>query len=309
LEVGLTSEQSGPWGLRLNISRGTGFTGGHLEDQGVSPSGQVVSVPTHKHDVELDFVRFELVATYNLTEKWDAWLRAPYDVKERTAEIAPVDPATPSEIAAMQRNLEIHHPTETLEGFSDLSLLFARKEKDLLRSGDILAAALGTSLPVGRTEDDPFVLGEAGKAHEHIQFGTGTFDPLLELYYFTPISERVSLLANALGRFPVYENGRGYRGPVEVSSGLTLAVESTHRLSLRGGWSFQYQGFAHWDGERDVNSGIILNAAVGGGTYEISDGLYLSLDARIPLSQEVLSGDGDTFEQGPVAQVGVSYSF
>jgi hypothetical protein len=35
----------------------------------------------------------------------------------------------------------------------------------------------------------------------------------------------------------------------------------------------------------------------------------MSLDVRIPVSQEVLSDDGDTFEQGPVAQVGVSYSF
>lgn len=247
--------------------------------------------------------------TYNLTESWAAWLRAPYDVKERMAEIKLVDPATPSEIAAMQRNLEIHHPTETLEGFSDFSLLFARKGKDLLRSGDILAAALGTSIPVGRTENNPFVLGEAGKSHEHIQFGTGTFDPLLELYYFTPISERVSLLANAMGRFPLYENDKGYRGPVEASCGLTLAVETTKRISLRAGWSFQYQGYAHWDGDRDINSGIISNAAAGGVTGKISEGLFWSLDARIPVSQEVLSDDGDTFELGPVAQIGVSYSF
>ena len=309
MEVGLTSEQSGPWGLKLNIGRGTGFEGGHLEDQGISPSGQVVSVPTHAHDVGLDFLRLELVVTYDFSESWSAWLRVPYDVKQRTADIMLIDPATPSEIAAMQRNLELHHPTETLEGFSDFSMLLARKEKDLLRSGDILAAALGTSIPAGRTEEDPFVLGEAGRSHEHIQFGSGTFDPLLELYYFTPIAERVSLLASALGRFPLYENDKGYQGPVEVSSGLSLAFEATRRFSLRAGWSFQYQGYAQWDGERDINSGIVSNAAVGGGTFKISDGLFLSLDARIPVSQEVLSDDGDTFEQGPVAQVGVSYSF
>ena len=309
MEVGLTSGQSGPWGLKLNISRGTGFAGGHLEDQGISPSGQIVSVPNHEHDVELDFLRLELVVTYSISESWDAWLRAPYDVKERRAEIKLVDPATPSEIAAMQRNLEVHHPSKTLEGFSDFSLLLARKEQDLLRSGDILAVALGTSIPVGRTEEDPYELGEAGRAHEHIQFGTGTFDPLLELYYLTPLSERVSLLASALGRFPLYENGKGYQGPVDLSSGLTLAVETTQRLGLRAGWSFLYQGYARWDGERDVNSGIISNAAVVGGTYEVSEGLYLSLDARLPVSQEVLSDKGDTFEQGPVAQFGVSYSF
>ena len=122
MEVGLTSAQEGPWRLSLNITRGTGFEGGHLEDKGLSPAGLVVPVPTHRHAVELDFVRYELGAAYNFAESWDAWLRVPYDVKERTAELELIDPATPLEVAAMQRNLDLHHPSETLEGFSDLSL-------------------------------------------------------------------------------------------------------------------------------------------------------------------------------------------
>jgi hypothetical protein len=268
-----------------------------------------VTVPNHKHAVELDFVRYELVTAYNFANNWDAWLRVPYDVKERTANVELVDPATPAEVAAMQRNLDLHHPTETLEGFSDLSLLFARKEKDTFRQGDILAVAFGTSIPVGKTEENPYVLGDAGLPHEHIQFGTGTFDPLLELYYFAPISGRVSASANALGKFPLYENDKGYQGPVEVSSGLSLAVAPTERLSLRAGWSFYYQSYAHWDGERDINSGLISHGAVGGASYKVSDGVYLSLDVRVPVSQETLSDDGDTFEQGTVAQFGLSYSF
>ncbi|MEX1025880.1 MAG: hypothetical protein WD226_12475 [Planctomycetota bacterium] len=267
-----------------------------------------MTVPTHRHAVELDFVRYELVAAYSFAEHWDAWLRVPYDVKERTASVELIDPATPDEVAAMQRNLDLHHPTETLEGFSDFSLLLARKARDLLRQGDIFAAAVGTSLPVGRTEEDPYALGAAGLAHEHIQFGTGTFDPLLELYYFTPITGRLSASANVLGRLPLYENHRGFQGPVEVSTGLSLALAPTDRLSLRAGWSFFYQGYAHWDGDRDINSGLISTAAVGGASFRVADHVYLGLDVRVPVSQTTLSDDGDTFEQGTIAQLGVSYS-
>lgn len=268
-----------------------------------------MSVPTHRHAVELDFVRYELVAAYNFAEGWDAWLRVPYDVKERTASLELVDPATPDEVAAMQRNLDLHHPSETLEGFSDFSLLFARRDGDLLRHGDLFAAAFGTSIPVGRTEEDPYLLGDAGLPHEHIQFGTGTFDPLLELYYFSPLADRLSASANVLGRFPLYENDKGYEGPVEISSSLSVALAPTDRLSLRAGWSFFYQGYARWNGERDINSGLISNGVVGGASYKVADGVYLGLDVRVPVSQETLSDDGDTFEQGTVAQLGLSYSF
>jgi len=259
--------------------------------------------------VELDFVRYELVTAYNFAESWDAWLRMPYDVKERRASVELIDPATANEIAAMQRRLDLHHPTETLEGFSDFSLLFAKKRKGMFRDGDTLAIALGTTIPVGNTEDNPFVLGDAGLPHEHIQFGTGTFDPLLEFYYFTPVSDRVTVSANLLGKFPLYENGKGYRGPGEFSSGLSLAVAPTDRLSLRIGWSFFYQSYAQWDGERDINSGLISNGAVGGASYKISDGVYLSFDARVPVSQETLSDSGDNFELGTITQLGLSYSF
>lgn len=153
------------------------------------------------------------------------------------------------------------------------------------------------------------MLGDAGLPHEHIQFGTGTFDPLLELYYFTPISDRVRASVNALAKLPLYENGKGYQGPVEVSSGLSLTVAPTERFSLRVGWSFYYQNAARWNGERDINSGLISHGAVGGLSYKVSDSAYLSFDLRVPVSQKTLSDDGDTFEQGTVAQLGLSYSF
>ena len=269
----------------------------------------MITVPAHRHDVQLDFVRYEFMAAHRLGERHDAWLRIPYDVKKRTASIELVDPATPAEIAAMNRNLAIHHPTETLENFSDASLLVARKTKDAWRDGDLVIVAFGTSLPIGKTEKNPYALGDAGLPHEHIQFGTGTFDPLLELYYVAPVSEHVSVSANAIGRFPLYENGKHYQGPIEVSSGLNVSTAVTERIGLLVGWSGFYQGYAHWEGERDDNSGIVSHAVVGGASYAIADGVVLRLAARVPTSQNTLSSDGDVFEQGTVVQLGMSYSF
>ena len=257
----------------------------------------------------MDFVRYEFVTAYNFAESWDAWLRMPYDVKNRTANVELVDPATQEEIAAMQRHLDLHHPTAVLEGFGDFSLLLAKRQKGVLREGDILAAAFGTTIPVGKTEDNPYVLGDSELAHEHIQFGTGTFDPLLEFYYSTPISSRVSVSANVRGRFPLYENDKGYQGPGEFSSDLNLALAPTDRLGLRLGWSFFYQNYAHWDGERDINSGLISNGIVGGVNYRASDGAYLSIATRVPVSQETLSDSGDNFELGTIVQIELSYSF
>jgi hypothetical protein len=90
---------------------------------------------------------------------------------------------------------------------------------------------------------------------------------------------------------------------------MSLAVAPTDRLSLRAGWSFYYQGYAQWSGDRDVNSGLITHGAVGGASYAVADGVYLSLDVRVPVAQKALADAGDTFEQGTVAQLGLSYSF
>ncbi|MBV1929908.1 MAG: hypothetical protein KUG81_10415 [Gammaproteobacteria bacterium] len=291
------------------MSRGSGFTGGHSETKGLSPTGEVVSVPPHEHSVELDFVRYELVTDYRVSEGLAARLRVPYDVKRRTAEIDVPEGATAAEVEAMKRNLNLHHATQTLEGFSDLSLLVVKETSDVFRAGDSASISLGSSIPVGQTEEDPFTTGASGLAHEHIQFGSGTFDPLFELHYFSPVSARVDASANVIARFPVYESDKHYKGPVEVSSGLIVSIAAQQNLSLRTGWSFFYQDYAHWNGDRDENSGLISNGLVLGASYTLTDGVRLNLDARLPISQRTLSDSGDTFEQGTVAQFGISYSF
>ena len=44
-----------------------GLSGGHLEEYGLTPAGQVVEVPLHRHVVDLDLTRYEfsLSRTFN----------------------------------------------------------------------------------------------------------------------------------------------------------------------------------------------------------------------------------------------------
>jgi hypothetical protein len=73
-------------------------------------------------------------------------------------------------------NGSIHHRNETLSGPGDPWLLLHRAQ---VLGAWTLAARGGVSVPLGRTEPNPFDLGRRGLPHQHIQFGTGTWDPLV----------------------------------------------------------------------------------------------------------------------------------
>ena len=169
--------------------------------------------------------------------------------------------------------------------------------------------AFGTSLPTGATEEDPFKAADAGLNHEHIQFGTGTFDPLLELYYTAPLSPSFTLSAFGVGRFPFYENSKTYEGPTEVTTGLNLLYGVNSRLTLQSTLTAYYQGFAHWDGDRDINSGLRSLLGRLGATFITKRGTALNISVQQPITQETLDKKGDTFGQGPSFLFYVSHSF
>lgn len=308
MEAGLVSKNKGSFRVSLNVIRGFDFSGGHTETKGRSPTGAEISVPLHRHDVSLDFTRIETEVEYSLRDNWDLWLRVPYEIKERTARIGLAAPASAAEQLAMRRNLDLHHKNNTLTGFSDLKVLGAHRLNNLLRSGDTLDVALGLSLPIGETEEDPFEAGDAGREHEHIQFGTGTFDPLLELYYAAPISESFSLGGFAVGRFPFYENSKSYRGPIEVTAGPTVSYQLTKWLSLHSNFSLFYQNYAYWNGSRDINSGLLGTSGTIGAGVKLKR-VNLNFGVRYPFTQEALSSDGDTFEQGPTILLNAVFAF
>src|SRR5690606_9571258 len=84
--------------------------------------------------------------------------------------------------------------------------------------GLAVSARAGVSVPVGRTESNPFTLGDRGIRHQHIQFGSGTFDPILALDISIPLG-RWLMSGYGQGQAALYENGHGYRAGLRASLG------------------------------------------------------------------------------------------
>jgi thiol-disulfide isomerase/thioredoxin len=146
----------------------------------------------------------------------------------------------------------IHHRNETLVGPRDPQLLLHHGMK--LWGFDV-SERLGASLPLGRVVPNPYELGAEGLPHEHIQFGTGTVDPLLGLDLSRDLG-RFSLAAFAFAQVPLYRDRYGYQagtrvlGGLVASSGLGLNGPS-FRLSATGVQEFPER----WDGVIPLTDG------------------------------------------------------
>lgn len=275
---------------------GSGFEGGHLTRKGNAPDGTPVETPLYRHEVSLDYARVELELQYALSESWDLALRVPWQHKDQTSAIAAIEPASAAELEAMQRNADIHHRGGTFRGLGDLMLLGRRHRGNL-------HLAAGLTLPTGGTVENPYHLGDQGLEHLHIQFGSGTFDPLLEASYVRPLGERFASSASFAGRFPFYANRHRFRAPAEGSVAVTLSQRTTERVRLRVEAAGYAQGYGYWDGRRDENTGL-YSVSIGAGATVRLRSVSLSMDVRYPLAQRTLS-EGDAFEQGPTFAVSV----
>lgn len=246
----------------------------------------------------------EVELQYTATSEWDVILRLPWERKQQHASFGALDAANPEEQAEMQRNVDLHHRSDTFSGISDLMLLGRHRWSGVWRPGDALRVAAGVTLPTGRTVEDPYLLGDRGIQHSHIQFGTGTLDPLFEASYFTPLRGWFSSGAYLTTRLPIYENARRFRAPSEVSTGISLIHAASDRLRLRAEAGAYAQGYGYWNGERDENTGLVATSVTAGAALRI--GLTIvAADLRYPLSQRTLS-EGDAFRQGPTVSLTVA---
>jgi hypothetical protein len=166
----------------------------------------------------------------------------------------------------------------------------------LLRVGGMverwwLAARPGVSIPLGRTEENPFALGDQGIRHQHIQLGSGTFDPVLVLEASRAF-DALEFQLFAQGQAPLYENGHGYRAPLRVYGGTSLGTKLAGKLSGSLGVEALHEAAERWDGRirQDGNLGrtellaaLSLTQALGGSE--------LNLGVRVPFFREIVVGD------------------
>ena len=283
--------------------------GGHLAKEGLSPTGEVVDAPLHRHHVALSTYRMDIGLQYLLSDRWMLQAKVPYAVKNQEASIEWLDPVTAEDEQAILRSRDIHHRDETYTGLADSDLLLGYTIRGLFKIDDVLFARLGTTIPTGKTEENPWILGGNGIEHLHIQFGTGTFNPIANVQYSLPLYRGMTVTGSARGTFPLYENSKTYRGPVELTYTAGFRYRLFDWFSFNGNYLGFYQSAAAWAGERDINTGLRYSMAALGMSLAIPNDIVLTANVMFPLTQETLYDEGDAIEFGTLVSLATSYTF
>ena len=308
-EVSLASKEINQFRVNVNMLVSPDAQGGHPAREGLSSTGEVIEVPLHRHHVALSTYRVDVGLQYLFNDRWMLRANVPYAVKDQDASIEWIDPVTAEEEQAIFRSRDIHHRDETYAGLADVDVLLGYKISGFFGARDILSARFGTTLPIGRTEENPWHLGAVGLEHRHIQMGTGTFNPTSNLQYQFPLFRGATFLASTRGTFPFYENSKTYRAPVELTYTLGLAYRPFDWLSLSGNYLGFYQSAAVWAGERDINTGLRYSMLALGMSLVIPNDMSVAANLMFPLTQETLYAGSDAIEFGNLVSLTTSYSF
>jgi hypothetical protein len=178
----------------------------------IGPICQVRAEPPQEHHTSLWLTEVRLLGEYGIAEHFALQGLLPLRIigtKTTYTDLA----GTP-----IQLDYEsIHHHNEALIGLGDAQLL--------LHGGSAFGAfrlggRAGISFPIGKVQDNPFKLGELGLPHEHIEFGTGTFDPVLGLDVARDFAGW-SLAAFGYTQVPLYQGPKGYQAGARVAGGIT----------------------------------------------------------------------------------------
>ena len=262
----------------------------------------------------MNVIRFDVGLRYQINRQFRIEAVVPYEIKEQEASIGGMENITdPVMKKKIQLYQYIHHRDATYQGFSDFDLLLAYSRHGLLREHDMLTAKFGTTIPVGKTEEDPWKRGELGLEHRHIQFGTGTFNPIADLHYSLPVFGGLRANASVRSKLPFYENSKTFQGSWEVTYTGGFNYQVTDWLSLQTSYLGLYQSYAHWDGEIDINTGLRFSLASLGASIATPYNVPLSISFMLPIQQETLWDDSekgsDAFKLGSLVSVTAFYSF
>ena len=251
-----------------------------------------MTIPDHEHHVRLRLIRTNLTAIYGLRDNLGLSLQLPFDVKDQRVHYTTLNGAP-----FVPPYGDIHHRTEKLSGIADGDLILLWSPSPEWRFG------FGTTLPLGRTVEDPVRLGLQGKRHDHIQFGTGLPAPEIELAWRKSVAS-----AQVQVTWPIGTNSRGFRAPKNFrwSAGPTFTSGSTaFGISASG----QYQAIGRWHGVIDEgtgfsNGGLRAHVSFRLGSVSVTPSIY-----REVYSHGLNAKDHETFSQGTTLALTIQRSF
>lgn len=293
------------WNFSLQWRAGQMFVAHAVAKDQFEPDGKggVKEIQAYRHEVTLTTMDLNLNTQLGIFSWLDVRLLMPLRFVNAKADFFGKDGKKLENFAS------IHHRNETLVGVGDplvqagfRPLLLSKSQPWLLEFG------LGVSIPFGSIEEDPNKAGREGREHQHIMFGTGTFDPVAFLTGGY-IGEYASVLLNVFCRTSLYENVFGLREGLRFR--VSLGGESTFGLQH---WSFLLRvTFSHqdpglWSGtlDPDAASGRTDMILTTGVFWRPSTQWQVSLQVSLP---NVLSNLGGELSHPIIVGIGASYRF
>ena len=229
----------------------------------------------HDHQVVLAPVELGLSGEWAFDDKWgveaslpvrSVWASVSYQTPDG-ADYEPVD-------------ADVHHRDETVAGLAD-GRLMARYGRSL--GGVWVAARLGTTVPLGATEDDPFSAGDVGKKHQHIQLGSGAFEPVMSLdATWGGISQQTTAYVTL--QQPLYANDKGYEAGRRLLAGAQVGWKAAPDLLLSLLGEVGHEGGEQWQGvvRSDGMTGL-TEVRSGAALLWRSEAVTLTAALRVPV--------------------------
>lgn len=252
------------------------------------------------HDQSLVVSEARLAVDVGLRGRWGLSVMLP--LRTVTTSIRYLDTAG-TEVQLLRPG--IHHRNETVTGLADPTVMGSVAGKV---AGWRLAARAGVSVPIGRTEEDPFALGDRMIAHQHIQMGSGTVNPVLAADVGRAFGTwRVG--GFAFTQQALYENGKGYQAGDRYAGGVTAQRALGGGWSVRGGAEAQAETAERWGGivhTDDGNRGRFDAMLTGGGAWAATPRLTIDLAVKVPVYTHVVGGQLD---MPAIVEVGASWRF
>ncbi len=238
--------------------------------------------PPQLHDQAIRVGELRLLTEYGLSEDWALQLQLPVKVIDTSIIYRRLDGSLYE-----PDYVNIHHRNETLAGVTDP---WVTVKRSMAAGRWALASRLGTTIPLGRTVDDPFAAAEAGEAHQHFQFGTGTFNPLLGFDAARSVGS-VALSGYLLAQLVPYASDRGFRAGQRASAGINGAMPWGGDRGASVSLDVVHEEAERWGGvvKQDGNLGRTDLLAGGGLDWAVGHG-RIALLVRTPVWQRIVGG-------------------
>jgi len=256
-------------------------------------------IPLHVHRQDMTLTRIQPSVTVGLGGQLQAQFSLPVDTKLLGIEYLTTDGESYEPPYG-----NTHHRNETLTGLGDGEIGLGYYTA--LESGLLLGGTLGTSLPFGRTEENPYALADQDLKHQHVQMGSGTFVPSATAVVIWA-QPRWGAFGFSNVRLPIYENPKGYTPPLQVDGGLGPSFRPTKALQLLALAEGIYEGAEQWADWDSLNQGRVTAIAGLSAIWSLGEDTVLQAQGRTTIWQRDLGKE--QVRQGLVLTLGGSQTF